>query len=303
MIDVKKPCKSILTTGAKYAMNGTFWDELKYVLALGRAGSMTKAAANLKSSTATVSRKIQSASDHFGQPIFQKQKDGWKLTAVGQQIFDLADKFEMSLSNLQSTDDVEELPKTIFLTTLDFLVRSVLSPNFLSLREKHPQLELTLHSSNENLSLAYGEADIAVRMARPTSGRLISRKLGEFKYTIFGIEGGDHSNWVGREESLDWIPEVTMAKNFFEKSPVIRVGDYKAALDTIKSMKIAAVLPEIMAQNDKEIVAIAGAPVVWREAWMIVHESRKNDPALRAVMDWLVESFKANNRSDAEDLK
>ena len=269
------------------------WDDLKFVLALANSGSITRAAKALGSSPATVSRKIHSANESYGQSIFQRHQDGWQLTAQGLPLYELAKNFETSLRALQKPDEEEQAQKPLLLTSLDFLIRTVLFPNFHLLREKNPFIELTLHSSNENLSLAYGEADLAIRLARPTSGRLVGRKLADFSYSIYGLEGGDHSNWIGREEKFDYVPESAMANQFFGKSPILRVANYKASLEAIKSMGYSAVLPDIIAKDVPGLVKIDETHVVKREAWLVMHEDRKNDKAIRAVIDWLDICFEA----------
>lgn len=280
------------------------WDSLRFVVALGNSGSMINATKILGVSAATVSRKILSANEQYGQKIFQKHQDGWNLTAAGHQLYDLARDFEESLSVLQKASEEEREHKPLLLTSLDFLIRSVLFPNYSLLREKNPFIELTLHSSNANLSLAYGEADIAIRMARPTSGRLVSRKLGEFTYSLYGTEGGDHTNWVGREENLDDVAEIGMAKQFFQRPPVIRVADYKSALDAMKALRVATVLPDVAALDDPEVIKIDGTPVVRREAWLVVHEDRKSDSAIRAIIEWLEICFEEYvNRVDVRSAR
>ena len=272
----------------------TDWDDLRFIVALGKSGSMSIAAKDLGASAATVSRKIRSANERFGQNIFQKDKDGWKLTNAGLPLYDLAKDFEKSLSALQNTEEENERQKPLLLTSLDFLIRAVLLPKFPLLRESNPFIELTLHSSNENLSLAYGEADIAVRMARPTSGRLVSRKLGEFTYSLYGVKGGDYTNWIGRAEHLDFVPEVMMAKQFFDKPPTIRVTDYKASLEAMMAMRVASVLPDVVARAVPGIIKIEESPMVRREAWLVIHEDRRTDKSIRAVIDWLDLCFKAH---------
>lgn len=275
------------------------WDDLRFVVALADTGSIKRASKILGSSQATVSRKIHSANERFGQSIFKKHKDVWRLTTEGTPLYDLAKNFETSLSTLLHKYEDNKTPQSLLLTSLDFLIRSVLVPNFPLLLEKSPLIELTLHSSNANLSLAKGEADIAVRMARPTSGQLVIRKLGEFTYSIYGVEGGDHSNWIGRADHLDFVPEIVMAKQFFQKPPVIRVADYKASLEAMKSMRIATVLPDILADGAHGVIKVDNTPSVQREAWLIINEDRQNDEAIRAVIDWLEICFKAyNSRTD-----
>ena len=63
------------------------------------------------------------------------------------------------------------------------------------------------------MSLAFGEANVAIRLARLTSGRLHAKKLSEVK----------------------------MANVYFKTPPVLRVTDQKAAPDACKKLEVAAV--------------------------------------------------------------
>ena len=69
----------------------------------------------------------------------------------------------------------------IMITSLNFINRTIF---FLQLHDFHtnyPAIKSNLHSSNANLSLAFDEANVAIRLARPTSGRLHAKKLSEVK--------------------------------------------------------------------------------------------------------------------------
>ena len=267
------------------------WEDLKYLIALERTGSLTAAAKSLRTSSTTLSRKVSAISDRFEQPIFLKKQNSWELTALGRRLFDVGIKLEAALDAISlSIAEAEEIGQ-IRITSLDFLNRTVLFPNLKSFHEDHPSLNLDLHSSNSNLSLAFGEADIAIRLARPTSGRLQARKLLDMKYSFYAPEGGDVKEWIGREEEFDWIPEIKLAREHFQSDPILRVTDYKAVKDACKRLSVASVLPDVMTFDDTDLVVIPDSHTINREVWLITHESRRNDPSVNIVKKWIIECF------------
>lgn len=89
------------------------------------------------------------------------------------------------------------------ITSLDFINRTILFPRLHDFHTNYPEIKLNLHSSNANLSLAFGEADVAIRLARPTSGRLHAKKLSDLKYSFFfALKAAKHPNGLGVMKSL-----------------------------------------------------------------------------------------------------
>lgn len=267
------------------------WDDLRYLLALERTGSVKSAADMLKTSATTVTRKIAIISDRFKEPVFVKSNNQWLLTELGQRLFDIGVKIETSIANLGVGYIYGEHEGDVMVTSLDFINRTLLFPRLHEFHAKYPGIKLNLHSSNANLSLAYGEADVAIRLARPTSGRLHAKKLCDLKYSLFCPNEGNPDEWIGREENLDWIPEMKMARTYFEAKPILRVTDHKAALDACKKLMVAAVLPDILVNDETNVFQVPGTPSIEREAWLVTHESRLKDPKLMIVKQWIEECF------------
>ena len=52
------------------------WDDLRFLVALSKTGTMTAAAKSLGTNTATVSRRIERLSETLGMPAFIKTGEG-----------------------------------------------------------------------------------------------------------------------------------------------------------------------------------------------------------------------------------
>lgn len=189
------------------------WDDLRYLLALERTGSAQAAADLLCTSATTVSRKISAISERLNEKVVVKTNNQWVLTPVGRRLFDIGVKLERSIADLGDWYISGEHAGEIMITSLDFINRTILFRRLHDFHTNYPEIKLNLHSSNANLSLAFGEADVAIRLARPTSGRLHAKKLSDLKYSFFCPEGGKATEWIGREEKLEWLPELKMAND------------------------------------------------------------------------------------------
>jgi DNA-binding transcriptional LysR family regulator len=62
------------------------WDDFKYFLAVARSGSLTGAARALKTSAATVGRRIMTLEARLGARLFDRGQTGYALTDSGEAI-------------------------------------------------------------------------------------------------------------------------------------------------------------------------------------------------------------------------
>jgi molybdate transport repressor ModE-like protein len=74
------------------------WDDLRYLLAITRAGSAAGAAVALGVSHATVLRRLQALEDSFGVKLVERQPGGYAVTDHGDSLAALAESIEASLT-------------------------------------------------------------------------------------------------------------------------------------------------------------------------------------------------------------
>jgi len=64
------------------------WDNLRYFLAVARAGKLTAAARRLGQDHTTVGRRIVSLESAFRSKLFERRPDGYRLTETGQRLYE-----------------------------------------------------------------------------------------------------------------------------------------------------------------------------------------------------------------------
>src|SRR5262249_985011 len=105
---------------------------------------------------------------------------GLVLTAVGQQVLSAAESAEQSALEIEraATGTDSDVPAgRVRLTTLQDIADGLLGPILGELRRKHPKIRLDVWCTARVLNLAAGEADLAVRIGRPTETSLVARRL------------------------------------------------------------------------------------------------------------------------------
>src|SRR6202040_461856 len=77
------------------------WDNLRYFLAVARAGKLTAAARRLGQYHTTVGRRIASLESAFHSKLFERRPDGYRLTEAGQRLYKNVDALESSIWEIQ----------------------------------------------------------------------------------------------------------------------------------------------------------------------------------------------------------
>lgn len=279
------------------------WDGYRYVIALARCGSMTAAAKSLDTNTATVSRHIHKMTEIYGTVLFVKKKSRWELTREGEALVRVIETFEKGLHDLDRNNGLElTAGRTVKIATVEFLSETFLMPGLGDLIDENPGLSAEIACSDTRVSLAYGEADVSVRLSRPQEGRLVGRKSGEVVMTAYRPHGSTSRDWVGLGEELEWTPEMRLSKEVFGRPPLMRVHSFRAMQAAALSGGLGCVVPSHMAAETPELEPVAGYAPAVREVWVIYHETRKMDPVVRLAADWVHRCFQ-RTRQQGEDAR
>src|ERR1700729_1564492 len=77
------------------------WDNLRYFLAVARAGKLTAAARRLGQDHTTVGRRIASLESAFRSRLFERRPQGYRLTETGQRLYENVKTLESSVWEIQ----------------------------------------------------------------------------------------------------------------------------------------------------------------------------------------------------------
>ncbi|MCB9693803.1 MAG: LysR family transcriptional regulator [Alphaproteobacteria bacterium] len=178
------------------------WDDLRMVLAVGRCGTLSGATVSLRVAHTTVGRRLDRIERDLGVRLFDRTPDGFAPTDAGVEIIALAERTEAAVleaeTRVRGRDAAPDGPLRV--TTLDFLLEAH-AEVFASFCEAHPDIELTVSVTEEEVSLFRREADVALRMTNRPPTTLVGRKVGRVEFAVYG-----HRDLVGSTQDWSALP-------------------------------------------------------------------------------------------------
>lgn len=156
------------------------WSLWRSFGAVVEAGSLSAAARKLGLSQPTLGRHIEALEQDLGIALFERTLQGLKPTDTALRLYEPVAGAERALSEavLMAEGSSAALGGTVRITASEVISHYVLPPMLRTLRDKQPAVAIELVPSDSAENLLLREADIAVRMFRPTQLELITRKLG-----------------------------------------------------------------------------------------------------------------------------
>ena len=163
------------------------WDNLRYFLAVARAGKLTAAARRLGQDHTTVGRRIASLESAFHSKLFERRPDGYRLTEAGQRLYENVDALESSIWEIQRNiaGRTQHVEGVVRIGAPDDFGNLFLAKHIGELQSLHPGLKIELITLPYTLSVSKREADIAIGIERPVEGRLFVRKLTDFEMRLY----------------------------------------------------------------------------------------------------------------------
>ena len=156
------------------------WDLYRSLHAVVRAGSLSAAARTLGLSQPTVGRHIEQLEQALGQPLFTRSPQGLRPTELARSLTPsleaMASAAETALR--EASGGADAVGGVIRLTASEVIGTEVLPALLAEFHEQHPGVVIELALSNRAEDLLRREADIAVRMMRPTQTGLRARRVG-----------------------------------------------------------------------------------------------------------------------------
>lgn len=164
------------------------WDDLKTIMAIARAGSLSGAARRLSVSHATVFRRLGNIEQRLGAKLFERAHTGYTPTPAGEEMAAAAERIDVEVLGVERRVAGQDLRPsgTVRVTTTDTLLIGLLSPIFAAFRAAHPEISLEIAVSNQLFSLTRREADIAIRPSSTPPEMLIGRKIGVIAQAVYG---------------------------------------------------------------------------------------------------------------------
>ncbi|EIC86193.1 LysR family transcriptional regulator [Serratia sp. M24T3] len=276
------------------------WEDLRYFLAVAQQGSLSGAARALKVDHATVSRRLNLLEESLQVRLVDRLPRSCQLTLLGQQIAELAGQVELNAFAVERTARAAQLPLAgkVVISMPPVLAYKFLANKLFAFRQLYPDIQLSIASQAQSVSLSRREADIAVRLFRPIEPRSVARKIGDMAFALYASKDYEYAKIPDRwefiaysEQFADMPHQKWLLEAARERRIVAEVSDIISQYEAAKTGIGIAGLPCFIGDAENElqrVTDISEAIPFSREIWILVHEDLRNTPQIRAVMDFLI---------------
>jgi len=166
------------------------WTHVRAFLAVAETGSLSAAARALGQSQPTLGRHIKAAEAALGATLFVREAGGLRLTEIGSLLLGPAQEMAAASARLETLAAGRDMrvSGTVRITA-SVVVSHYLLPRIIAdLRDEEPEIEIELVPSDTTENLIFREADIAIRMFRPTQMDVVTRKIGDSPMALYASE-------------------------------------------------------------------------------------------------------------------
>jgi DNA-binding transcriptional LysR family regulator len=286
---------------------GVNWDDLRFVLALRRAGSLGAAARLLKVESSTVSRRLGSIEEALGVQLVAHLPDGVQLNEAGNTVADLAEGIDGRIDELtRRIGGEDQRPEGLVRLATTESMATFLMAGLVPLREAHPKIQVQLVVNSAALDLMRREADVALRLFREKAGALVARKIGDVGWSVYASRayvertgvavGADvalagqaiigYAGAAARSAGGLWLADHSRAED------VVLTGEsVLSVLNAVKAGLGVSVLPCFAAEGDATLARLTPTVIARAEAFLVIPPDHRNTVRVRLVMDAVAALF------------
>lgn len=282
------------------------WDNLRIFLAVMRDHSLLSAAKKLGIDHTTAARRLSALETAVGARLFDRSPRGVEPTAAGLSLLAHAENIERDVvaATTQIAARDTEVGGTIRLSTPEAFGTAFVAPAIHRLHDRHPRLQVELAPESRAVSLSKREADIAIALRQPPGGRLVARRLVDYRLGLYASRAylagkgavtdvaalGDHP-FVGYIDELIDLPDLRYLEQVVPNArTVFRSSSIAAQQAAVAAGLGLGVLHVFTAEQDDRLVRLMADEIeVMRSYWLIFHADQQRLPRVRAVIDFLDE--------------
>lgn len=179
------------------------WTLLQSFAAVAETGSLSAAARRLGQSQPTIGRHIRALEEALGMELFTRVPKGLVPTEAGRGLIGPAEQMCEAAAKLQLAAEGQDaaLAGTVRLTASVVVSHFILPPIIAEIRRAYPQIQIELVPSDSSENLLFREADIALRMYRPTQLDIITSHVADQQIGLYAAT--TFLDRVGRPETAE----------------------------------------------------------------------------------------------------
>ncbi|MBU6494549.1 MAG: LysR family transcriptional regulator [Burkholderiales bacterium] len=286
------------------------WTLYRTLLGVFRAGSLSGAARSLGLTQPTVGRHLDALEQALGFALFVRTQQGLSPTEAALALRPYAEALESTSAALlrvaSSQGEGGGVRGTVRITASEVISAEVLPPILAELHAQYPDLSIELAPSNRLEDLLRREADIAVRMQRPSQETLVARHIGSIELGLYG-----HRRYLARRGTpasvaalgahafIGYDKETPFLRGMRAHLPALK--DVRFALRTDSDLSALAALRAGfglgfcqvgLARDNADLIRLFPKQIAPRlDTWLAMHEDLRDSPSCRATFAALADGL------------
>lgn len=281
------------------------WDDLRFVAALARGGTLVKTAAALGVDHTTVGRRVEAAERALGLRLFTRTASGYVLTREGERLIAPLRQVEDAVLSLERGVHAHRgvLEGTVRVTSPETFGIAYLASRLSRFGRQYPALCVELLPAGAVLDLSRSEAELAVRTVRTKHESLVVRKIGEVGHGLYASAA-----YLARHplRSPGELPahalllpssgvELAWLRQLAPSARPAFVSEVSLALaEAARADAGVAVLPRYLGDTTEGLTHVPMPREPTETLWLTVHRDLRQTPRVRVVLDFLVGAIQAD---------
>jgi len=270
------------------------WDDIRFFLAVARAGSLSGAAKVLGVNHSTVSRRIATLEKNHGVRLFNRVRDGYEMSDAAYSIYEQALAVETQNQQISRALFAQDsrLSGPINLTMPHDIFEHCLAPHLAQFAQQHPDIKLNLLVTKQVRNLASLEADLAIRLTPEPPEYLVGKKVAQLQHGIYGAHDLPVQDnvglvvWQGETQLPNW------AQQHFPKAHIaLQVDDLTAMYAAVKAgfgiARMPCYLPDSLGDKSVTRFPIELAQSNWG-VWVLNHVDLRKTARVQSLREFLI---------------
>lgn len=293
------------------------WDDLRLFVALTRSRTIGEAARRIGVDPSTASRRLAALEEALATTLFVRSRDGITATKAAEDLLPAAEEVEAGVAKFaRAVDGLErEITGVVRVTCPPDAAEVVLIPALKTILDRHPRLRIEIDPSESILDLNRREADLAVRIVRPTRGDLVLAKLKTISWVLAAAPGVAREMaplkswsdvpWIGCGERFSGMHVARwLAQNAPTVEPILASDSISTQIAAIRAGVGVGLIPEPSVAHFGLVPVELGrrlkrAAESWPrdDLFLVTHRALRDVPRVRVVWEAITESLREASRA------
>ncbi|GAB4347883.1 MAG: LysR family transcriptional regulator [Oricola sp.] len=264
---------------------------------------------------ATVSRRIKALEDALKTKLFDRSPGGYALTRDGETLVAMAERMESGAVLAEgafSGSGRESLSGPVRIGVPEGVAAYIVVEAAQALCERYPKLEIQMIALPQRFSLAKREADFAIAVSRPQSGRVKIQKIADYDLHLYGSRKylEKHSpitqlSDLRRVRGIGYVPDMIFDKELDyiplidpDFRPHLTSTSVHVQLEAVLNGAGVAIVHDFMAERHPDLVRVLPRDISFtRTFWSIVHEDYAEVERIKVCVSEIVDHMRRRLKS------